>query len=34
MTLADGLAVIPGDTTVAAGGMIDVILLRGLDLVG
>jgi len=34
MTLADGLAVIPGDTTIAAGDMVDVILLRGLDLVG
>ena len=34
MTLADGLAVVPGDTTIAAGGMVDVILLRGLDLVG
>jgi molybdopterin molybdotransferase len=34
MTLADGLAVVPGDTTIAAGGMVDVILLRGLDLAG
>jgi len=34
MTLADGLAVVPGDTTIAAGGLVDVILLRGLDLVG
>ena len=33
MTLADGLAVVPGDTTIAAGDMVDVILLRGLDLV-
>lgn len=34
MTLADGLAVVPGDTTIPAGGMVDIILLRGLDLVG
>jgi molybdopterin molybdotransferase len=34
MTLADGLAVVPGDTTVPVGGMVDVILLRGLDRVG
>lgn len=34
MTLADGLAVVPGDTTVVAGDPVDVILLRALDLVG
>jgi molybdopterin biosynthesis enzyme len=34
MTLADGLAVVPGNTTIAAGDPVDVILLRPLDLVG
>lgn len=34
MTLADGLAVVPGDTVIPVGGMVDVILLRGLDRVG
>ena len=34
MTLAHGLAVVPGDTTIPAGGAVDVILLRELDLVG
>jgi molybdopterin molybdotransferase len=33
MTLADGLAVIPGDTTIAAGAPVEVILLRALDLI-
>jgi molybdopterin molybdotransferase len=33
MTLADGLAVLPGDTTIAPGGPVDVVLLRGLDFV-
>jgi molybdopterin molybdotransferase len=28
MVMADGLAVVPGDTTVAKGDMVDVILLR------
>jgi len=32
MTLADGLAVVPGDTTIPTGEMVDVILLRGFDL--
>ena len=31
MTLADGFAVVPGDTTIPAGGMVDVILIHGLD---
>jgi molybdopterin molybdotransferase len=34
MTLADGLAVVPGDTTIAAGERVQVILLRPLELVG
>lgn len=34
MTLADGLAVVPGGATIAAGDPVDVILLRSLDLVG
>ena len=34
MTLADGLAVVPGDTVIPVGGTVDVILLRGLDRVG
>lgn len=34
MTLADGLAVVPGDTTIVAGDPVDVILLRAFDLVG
>jgi molybdopterin molybdotransferase len=34
MTLADGLAVVPGGTTIAAGDPVDVMLLRPLDLVG
>lgn len=33
MTLADGLAVVPGGTTIVAGDPVDVILLRALDLV-
>jgi molybdopterin molybdotransferase len=33
MTLADGLAVIPGDTTIPAGAPVEVILLRALDLI-
>jgi molybdopterin molybdotransferase len=32
MTLADGLAVVPPDATVNAGDLLDVILLRGLEL--
>ena len=31
MTLADGLAVVPEDTVIAAGEVVDVILLRGLE---
>jgi len=34
MTLADGLAVVPPDTTLNAGDPVDVILLRGLELIG
>jgi molybdopterin molybdotransferase len=34
MTLADGLAVVPGNTTIAPGDSVDVILLRAGDLVG
>ena len=34
MTLAHGLAVVPGNTTIAAGDHVDVILLRALDLIG
>jgi molybdopterin molybdotransferase len=34
MTLADGLAVVPGNTTIAPGDPVDVILLRAGDLVG
>jgi molybdopterin molybdotransferase len=34
MTLADGLAIVPGGTSVAAGDPVDVILFRALDLVG
>ena len=34
MTLADGLVVVPGNTTIAAGDPVDVILLRSLDFVG
>jgi molybdopterin molybdotransferase len=34
MTLADGLAVVPGDTTIAVGERVQVILLRPLELVG
>jgi molybdopterin molybdotransferase len=33
MTLADGLAVVPGDTTIAAGAPVEVLLLRALDLI-
>lgn len=33
MSLAHGLAVVPGDTTIAAGAPVDVLLLRPLDLV-
>jgi len=31
MVAADGLAVVPGETTIAAGGSVEVILLRALD---
>jgi molybdopterin molybdotransferase len=34
MTLADGLAVVPGNTTIATGDPVDVILLRAFDLIG
>jgi molybdopterin molybdotransferase len=34
MSLAHGLAVVPGNTTIAAGQPVDVLLLRPLDLVG
>jgi molybdopterin molybdotransferase len=34
MTLADGLAVVPPDTVLEVGDPVDVILLRGLELIG